>query len=70
MYSSININIQYFVRPTKGCLILVPDILAQHGLVIDVIGAGLEICFRSCCSSESNVVYVRVCTPSLQCVGH
>ena len=37
-YSSICIDFQYFVRPTKGRLILVLGTLAQHDLVIDVIG--------------------------------
>jgi hypothetical protein len=38
MYSSICIDFQYLVRPTKGRLILVLGTLAQHNLVIDVIG--------------------------------
>ena len=63
-YSSIRIDFQYCVRPTKWCFILVLGTLAQHYLVIDV------ICFRFCCSLESNVVYMRGCTPSLQCVGY
>jgi hypothetical protein len=37
-YSSIRIDFQYFVRPTKGHLILVCSTLAQHDLVIGVIG--------------------------------
>jgi hypothetical protein len=38
MYSSIHIDFQYLVRPTKGRLILVLGTLAQHDLVIHVIG--------------------------------
>jgi hypothetical protein len=38
-YTSICIDFQYLVlRPTKGRLILVLGTLAQHDLVIDVIG--------------------------------
>jgi exo-beta-1,3-glucanase (GH17 family) len=37
-YSSICIEFQYLVRATKGRLILVFGTLAQHDLVIDVIG--------------------------------
>jgi hypothetical protein len=37
-YSFIRIDFQYFVRPTKGRLILAVGTLAQHDLVIDVIG--------------------------------
>jgi hypothetical protein len=36
-YSSICIDFQYYVRPTKGRLILVLHTLAQHDLVVDVI---------------------------------
>jgi hypothetical protein len=37
-YSSICIDFQCFVRPTKGLLIFVLGTLAQHDLVVDVIG--------------------------------
>jgi hypothetical protein len=37
-YSSICIDFQYLVRPTKGCLILILSTLAQHDLIIDVMG--------------------------------
>jgi hypothetical protein len=46
-YSIMCIDFQYLVRPTKGRLILVHGDLAQHDLVIDVIGMReFEICFR------------------------
>jgi hypothetical protein len=37
-HSSIRFDFQYFVGPTKGHLILVLGTLAQHDLIIDVIG--------------------------------
>jgi hypothetical protein len=37
-YSSIRIDLQYFVRPTKGRLIFVLGTLVQHDLVINMIG--------------------------------
>jgi hypothetical protein len=65
-------DFQYFVRPTKGRLILVLSNLAQHDLVIDVIGMrdSRYVFVLIVLLNQTLFAYVRGCTPSLPCVGY
>ena len=56
--------------PQERRLILVLGTLAQHDLVIGVIGMRDSRFDRFDCSFESTVVYVRGYIPSSQCVGY
>jgi hypothetical protein len=71
MCSSICIDFQYLVRPTKGHLILVLGTLAQHDLVINVIGMqDLRLVLIFIVLLNQTLLTSAQWIPSLQYAGH